>query len=146
MFLTDCDKSHLFFRHSELQIWGAEDCRRAGDQSRSFGPGDVQAEALANRLQLFSRINSSQLLASVPLRGTTALTPRSVPPPSTQGRRDFARISFPISSLVCFHLRPRFARASVRQAPLAHRSGLAFLFLLWGAGGRETGRRVEDGE
>lgn len=49
MFLTDCDKSHLFFRHGELQIPGAENYHSTGDRSRSFGPGDVQAEALANR-------------------------------------------------------------------------------------------------
>lgn len=45
MFLTDCDKSHLFFRHGEIQVPATEDNHSDGNQSRSFGPGDIQGQA-----------------------------------------------------------------------------------------------------
>ena len=118
MFLTDCDKSHLFSRHGEIQIWGAEGRHSASNRSRSFGPGDIQGEPLANR------------------------QPTTSPPPRLLAglRRYLPRSVLRIGGLRSVSFSNLF---SSMLAPLR---GARFLFLLWGGRGQEDKGKKRKGE
>ena len=52
IFFPTCDTSLQFLRHDELQIWGAEDCGSADDQSQWFRNFKLSSNHSVNRTQL----------------------------------------------------------------------------------------------
>ena len=132
MFLTDCDKSHLFLRHGEIQVPGAEDNHSDGDRSRSFGPGDIKVELLANRLATTCLRPACWRASCLP----PSLRPAPAFVKTSAGKSAGLRSAF-FSNLLLLCARPAPPSSRLRRA--GHEARIPFPVL--GERGRETGRK-----